>query len=75
MPREVGKMNIWVEWWNNPNTTSGSYAQMSKNITIHKPDPKDIQRRFFDKHEDAVDFTKRKNTEGYHAVVKQDRSK
>ena len=68
-------MNIWVEWWRRTNTNSGSHAQMSKNITIHKPDPKDIQRRFFDKHEDAVDFTKRKNTEGYHAVVKQDRSK
>ena len=68
-------MNIWVEWWRIPNTNSGSHAQMSKNITMHKPDPKDIQRRFFDKHEDAVDFTKRKNTEGYHAEVKQDRSK
>ena len=68
-------MNIWVEWWRRTNTNSGSHAQMSKNITIHKPDPKDIQRRFFDKPEDAVDFTKRKNTEGYHAEVKQDRSK
>ena len=68
-------MNIWVEWWRRTNTNSGSHAQMSKNITIHKPDPKDIQRRFFDKHEDAIDFTKRKNTEGYHAEVKQDRSK
>ena len=68
-------MNIWVEWWKIPNTISGSHAQMSENITIHKPAPKDIQRRFFDKHEDAVDFTKRKNTEGYHAVIKQDRSK
>ena len=75
MPREVGKMNIWVEWWRKTNTNGGSHAQMSKNITIHKPDPKDIQRRFFDKLEDAVDFTKRKNTEGYHAVIKQDRSK
>ena len=75
MSREVGKMNIWVEWWRKTNTNGGSHAQMSKNITIHKPDPKDIQRRFFDKHEDAIDFTKRKNTEGYHAVIKQDRSK
>ena len=75
MPREVGKMNIWVEFWQNPNTQSGSHAQMSENMSIYKPDPKDIQRRFFDKHEDAIDFTKRKNTEGYHAVVKQDRSK
>ena len=41
-------MNIWVEWWKTPNTTSGSHAQMSENKTIYKPDPKDIQKRFFD---------------------------
>ena len=68
-------MNIWVEWWEIPNTNSGSHAQMSKNITIHKPDPKDIQRRFFDTHEKANKYAQQKNTEGYHAVVKQDRSK
>ena len=67
-------MNIWVEWWEIPNTTSGSHAQMSKNITIHKPDPKDIQRRFFDTRDKANKYAQQKNTEGYHAVVKEDRS-
>ena len=51
------------------------YAQMSKNITIHKPDPKDIQRRFFDNHDMANKYAQQKNTEGYHAEVKRDRSK
>ena len=68
-------MNIWVEWWRRTNTNSGSHAQMSKNITIHKPDPKDIQRTFFDNHDMANKYAQQKNTEGYHAVVKQDRSK
>ena len=68
-------MNIWVEWWNNPNTTSGSHAQMSKNITIHNPDPKDIQRRFFDTRGKADKYAQQKITEGYHAVVKEDRSR
>ena len=72
MPREVGKMNIWVEFWQNPSTQSGSHAQMSENMSIYKPDPKEIQRRFFDKHEDAADFAKRKNNEGFHATVKRD---
>ena len=74
MPRRAGKMNIWVEWWNIPNTNSGSHAQMSKNITIHKPDPKDIQRRFFDNYTKANKYAQHMNTEGYHAVVKEDRS-
>ena len=67
-------MNIWVEWWNIPNTNSGSHAQMSKNITIHKPDPKDIQRRFFDTRGKADKYAQQKITEGYHAVIKEDRS-
>jgi hypothetical protein len=47
---------------------------MSKNITIHKPDPKDIQRRFFDNHDRANKYAQQKNTDGYYAVVKEDRS-
>ena len=35
MSREVGKMNIWVEFWQNPNKkNNGSHAQMSKNMSI-----------------------------------------
>ena len=67
-------MNIWVEWWKTPNTTSGSHAQMSKNITIHKPDPKDIQRRFFDTRDKANKYAQQKNREDCYATVKEDRS-
>ena len=67
-------MNIWVEWWKIPNTTSGSHAQMSKNMSIYKPDSKDIQRRFFDSYDKANKYAQQKNTDGYHAVVKEDRS-
>jgi len=74
MPRRADKMNIWVEWWEIPNTQSGSHAQMSKNMSIYKPDPKDIQRRFFDTHDKANKYAQLKNTEGYHATVKEDRS-
>ena len=37
-----------------------------------KKSPKEIQRRFFDKHEDAAAFAKRKNDEGYYAKVERD---
>ncbi len=67
-------MNIWVGWWKTHNTTSGSHAQMSENITIYKPDPKDIQRRFFDTYDKANKYAQQKNTDGYRAVVKEDRS-
>ena len=67
-------MNIWVEWWETPNTQSGSHAQMSKNMYIYKPDPKDIQRRFFDTYDKANKYAQQKNTEGYYATVKEDRS-
>ena len=74
MPRRADNMNIWVEWWKTPNTTSGSHAQMSENKTIYKPDPKDIQKRFFDTHGKANKFAQQKNTEGCYATVKEDRS-
>ena len=67
-------MNIWVEWWKIPTTQSGSHAQMSKNLSIYKPDPKDIQRRFFDTRDKANKYAQQRNTDGYHAVVKEDRS-
>ena len=67
-------MNIWVEWWKIPSTQSGSHAQMSKNMSIYKPDPEDIQRRFFDSHDPARKYAKQKCAEGYYATVKEDRS-
>ena len=67
-------MNIWVEWWKIPNTNSGSHAQMSKNMSIYTPDSKDIQRRFFDTYDKANKYAQQRNTDGYHATVKEDRS-
>ena len=68
-------MNIWVEWWKIPNTTSGSHAQMSVNLTIaEEPDTTKINRRFFDTQEGASKYAKIMNDQGHHAVVKHDRS-
>ena len=39
-------MNIWVEWWEIPNTTSGSHAQMSKNILSINQTPKIFKEDF-----------------------------
>ena len=36
------------------------------------PKPTEIQRRFFDKHEDAVEYAKRMNDRGFHASIKRD---
>ena len=48
MPREVGKMNIWVEFWKNPNKkNNGSHAQMKEQSHWVEPDPMIISRRFF----------------------------
>ena len=43
-------------------------------MSIYKPDPKDIQRRFFDTRDKANKYAQLKNTEGYYATVKEDRS-
>jgi hypothetical protein len=68
-------MNTWVEWWDNPVKKSGSHAQMSVNLTIaEEPDPKKINRRFFDTQKGADTFAKIMIERGYHTVVKHDRS-
>ena len=40
-------MNIWVEYWKNPNKQNSSHAQMSENIHWIEPDPNIISRRYF----------------------------
>ena len=68
-------MNTWVEYWKQKDYrshTEGSHAQMKEQTKWIDPDPKDIIRRYFDKHIDAAEFAKRKNDEGYHASVKSD---
>ena len=72
MPREMGKMNIWVEYFRYEDSKKNTWAQMRESAKWKPPLPTEIQRRFFDKHEDAAAFAKRKNDEGYHATVKTD---
>jgi len=65
-------MNIWVEWFRWGVKEQNTWAQMSEQTHWVEPDPKDINRRFFDKQEDASLFAKRMNDRGYHAKVKRD---
>ena len=68
-------MNIWVEWFRQNEIKKNSWAQMDKQVKWVPPKSSEINRRFFDKHEDAAAFAKRKNDEGYHASVKNDRTR
>ena len=72
MPRELGKMSIWVEWFKQNESKNNTWAQMRESAKWTRPKPSEINRRFFDKHKDAVEYAKRKNDEGYHATVKTD---
>ena len=67
-------MNIWVEWFRFEDTND-TWAQMREQPKWNPPPSTEIQRRFFDKHEDADKFAKRKNDEGYHATIKTDRGR
>ena len=65
-------MNIWVEWFRQNEIKSNSWAQMKEPAKWKPPLPTEIQRRFFDKHEDAANFAKRMNDRGFHASIKRD---
>ena len=50
-------MNIWVEFWQNPNKkNNGSHAQMSENIHWIEPGSNIISRRYFSTMTDAIEF-------------------
>ena len=72
MPKKVGKMSIWVEWFRQEDSKKNTWAQMRESTKWNPPKSTEIYRRFFDKHIDAAEFAKRKNDEGYHATVKTD---
>ena len=73
MPREVGKMNIWVEYWKNPNKQNSRHAQMSENIHWIEPDPNIISRRYFSTMTAATEFSKVVKKKGNMVRIKQDR--
>jgi len=65
-------MNIWVEWFRQNEIKTETWAQMKEQVKWKPPKPTEIQRRFFDKHEDAVEYAKRMNDRGFHASIKRD---
>ena len=73
MPKKVGKMNIWVEYWKNPNKQNSSHAQMSENISWVEPDPMIISRRYFSTITAATEFSKVLEKKGNMVRIKQDR--
>ena len=41
-------MNTWVEWWKIP---------LGEDENVHKPDPRKVNRRYFDNDKEAEKFT------------------
>ena len=73
MPREVVKMNIWVEYWKVHTPEIGSHAQMKEQIHWVEPDPKIISRRYFSTMTAATEFSKVVKENGNMVRIKQDR--
>ena len=65
-------MNTWVEYWKFTDKRNNTHAQMKENAHWVEPDPKEIQRRFFDDLKDAKEFSKRMFDSGFHARIKTD---
>ena len=66
-------MNIWVEYWERPNTISlNTHAQMRENVKWVEPVPKQIHRRFCPNIEEAQRFAKSMEEREYYTRIKQD---
>ena len=66
-------MNIWVEYWKKEDRISlNNHAQMRENAKWVQPDEKDIQKRFCQDREQASNFAKSMQEQGYHATIKTD---
>ena len=67
-------MNIWVEFWQNPNIeNNGSHAQMKEQLHWVEPDPMIISRRYFSTMTAATEFSKVLEKKGNMVRIKQDR--
>ena len=65
-------MNIWVEWFKHKDSRKNTWAQVRELAKWNPPKPSEINRRFFDKREDAIEYAKKMNDRGYHATIKED---
>ena len=68
-------MNIWVEYWKKENKISkNNHAQRREQAKWIEPDPKDISKRFCQDREQASQFAKSMQEQGFHARIKTDGS-
>ena len=68
-------MNIWVEYWKKENKISkNNHAQIREQAKWIEPDPKDISKRFCQDREQASQFAKIMQEQGFHASIKTDGS-
>ena len=66
-------MNIWVEYWKKENKSSlNNHAQMRENAKWGQPDKKDIRKRFCQNREQASNFAKSMQDQGFHVSIKTD---
>ena len=72
MPREVGKMNIWVEWFRYEESRKNTWAQIRENPKWNPPESDKILKRFCQSREDANRFAKSLEEQGYHTTIKTD---
>ena len=68
-------MNIWVEYWKKENKISkNNHVQIREQAKWIEPDPKDISKRFCQDREQASQFAKSMQEQGFHARIKTDGS-
>ena len=68
-------MNIWVEYWKKEDRVSlNNHAQIREQAKWIEPDPKDISKRFCQDREQASQFAKSMQEQGFHARIKTDGS-
>ena len=72
MPKKVGKMNIWVEYFRYEDTRKNTWAQMRENVKWNPPEVDHIRKRFCQNREDANRFAKSMEEQGYHTSIKTD---
>ena len=67
-------MNIWVEYFKNPESSINTHAQMRENLKFVEPEPEHIMKRFCQSREEATTFANSLLERGYHATIKTDGS-
>tara|TARA_B100001167_G_scaffold154480_1_gene101783 strand:+ start:929 stop:1141 length:213 start_codon:yes stop_codon:yes gene_type:complete len=65
-------MNIWVEYFKNPESSKNNHAQMRENLKFVEPEPEHIMKRFCQSREEATTFANSLLERGYHTTIKTD---